>query len=159
MTLLHLFEALENGPIGSFMKEQPATFATVESVHLLALAMLGGAVFASDLRLLNVLFRDIPSKTVTDSAQRWFKYALIAGLISGFLMLAGVATKCYHNPYYWTKMIALATGIMFAYFVRKPLLAGDHSQLRPFTLKLVGLASISVWFIVAGSGRWIGFYG
>jgi hypothetical protein len=159
MTLLSLFEALENGPIGVFMKGQSVTFATVESVHLLALAMLGGAVFASDLRLLNVLFRDIPSKTVTDGAHRWFKYALLTGLISGFLMLAGVATKCYHNPYYWTKMIALATGILFAYFVRKPLLAGDHSQLRPFTLKLVGLASISVWFMVAASGRWIGFYG
>jgi hypothetical protein len=157
MTLLSIFEALENGPIGFVMKDKPATFATVEAIHLLALAVLGGAMFASDLRLLNVLLRDVPSKAVTDSAHKWFKWALIVMLITGFFMLAGVATKCYHNAYYWTKMTTLALGILFAYLVRKPLLAGDHAALKPMTLKLVGLASISLWTIVAASGRWIGF--
>lgn len=159
MNFLPLFEALENGPIGHVMKDKPATFATVEAVHLLALAVLGGAVFAADLRLMNVMLRDVPSKVVNDAAHKWFRGSLIVMLITGFFMLAGVATKCYHNDYYWTKMIALATGILFAFLIRKPLLAGDHSQLKPITLKLVGLASISVWFIVAASGRWIGYSG
>jgi hypothetical protein len=157
MTLLSIFEALENGPIGFVMKDKPATFASVEAVHLVALAVLGGAMFASDLRLLNVMLRDVPSKAVTDTAQKWFTWALIVLLITGFLMLCGVATKCYHNFYYWVKMSALGLGILFAYFVRKPLLAGDHSQLNPTTLKLVGAASIAIWTIVAASGRWIGF--
>jgi hypothetical protein len=157
MTLLSIFEALENGPIGFIMKDKPETFATVEAVHLLALAMLGGAVFVSDLRLMNVVLRDVPSKAIVDSAHKWFKWALIVLLVTGFLMLCGVATKCYHNAYYWTKMAALGIGILFAFLIRKPLLAGDHSLLKPITLKLVGLASISVWFIVAASGRWIGF--
>ena len=157
MTLLSIFEALENGPIGFVMKDKPATFATVEAIHLLALAVLGGAVFASDLRLLNVLLKDVPTKSVTDAAHKWFKWSLIVLLITGFFMLAGVATKCYHNDYYWIKMSALATGILFAFLVRKPLLAGDHANLRPLTLKLVGAASISIWTIVAASGRWIGF--
>ena len=157
MTILSIFEALENGPIGVFMKDKPATFASVEAVHLLALAVLGGAMFASDLRLLNVVLRDVPSKVVTDAAHKWFKWALIVLLVTGFFMLCGVATKCYHNFYYWTKMTALASGILFAYLIRKPLLAGNHADLRPLTLKLVGLASILIWTIVAASGRWIGF--
>jgi hypothetical protein len=157
MDLLPYFKALEDGPIGHFMKDKPATFASVETVHLLALAVLGGAVFASDLRLLNVVLRDVPSKVVTDSAHRWFRDSLIVMLVTGFFMLAGVATKCYHNDYYWIKMSALAVGILFAFLIRKPLLAGDHAEIKPITLKLVGLASISVWFIVAASGRWIGY--
>jgi len=157
MDLLPLFKALEDGPIGHVMKDKPATFATVETVHLLALAILGGAVFAADLRLLNVFLRDVPSKVVNDSAHRWFRGSLIVLLVTGFFMLAGVATKCYHNDYYWTKMTALLVGILFAFLVRKPLLAGDHAQLKPLTLKLVALASMSVWFIVAASGRWIGY--
>ena len=157
MDLLPIFKALEDGPIGQVMKDKPATFASVEAVHLLALTILGGAVFASDLRLLNVVLRDVPSKVVTDATHKWFRGSLIVLLVTGFFMLAGVATKCYHNDYYWTKMYALAIGILFAFLVRKPLLAGDHSQLRPITLKLVGLASMSVWFIVAASGRWIGY--
>lgn len=157
MDLLPVFKALEEGPIGFVMKDKPATFASVEAVHLLALAVLGGAVFTADLRLMNVLLRDVPSKVVTDAAQRWFTRALIVLLITGFFMLAGVATKCYHNDYYWIKMATLGIGIAFAYLVRKPLLAGDHAQLKPITLKLVALASMSLWFIVAASGRWIGF--
>jgi hypothetical protein len=126
---------------------------------LVALAVLGAAMFTSDLRLLNVLLRDVPSKTVTDAAHRWFKWALIALLVTGFFMFSGIATKCYHNPYFRIKMVALALGIVFAYLVRKPLLMNDHSALRPLTLKLVGLASLSIWTIVASAGRWIGFSG
>jgi hypothetical protein len=159
MDLLPFFQALEAGPIGQVMKDKPATFATVEAVHLLALAVLGGAVFTCDLRLLNVLLRDVPSKVVNDAAHKWFRGSLIVLLVTGFFMLAGVATKCYSNDYYWIKMSALAIGILFAFLIRKPLLAGDHTHLKPITLKLVGLASMSVWFTVAASGRWIGYFG
>lgn len=157
MELLLFFEWLEASPIGVFVKDQPATFAIIEAVHLMALAVLGGAVLATDLRLLNVVMRDVPSNTVTDGAHKWFKISLTVLLITGFLMLAGVATKCYHNPFYWTKMIALAIGIIFVFAIRRPLLKQDHSQLHPMTLKLMALASMSLWFLVAASGRWIGF--
>jgi hypothetical protein len=159
MTLLSYFEALEASPIGVFVKDQAATFAIIEAVHLMALALLGAAVVSSDLRLLNVVMKDIPSNKVTDQAHRWFKVALVAMLVTGFFMLAGVATKCYHNPFYWAKMITLGIGIVFVFAVRAPLLRKDHAQLNPWTLKLVALASLSIWFLVAASGRWIGFSG
>ena len=157
--LYSLFEWLEASPLGAFMKDLPATFAIVEAVHLMGLALLGGAVLAADLRLLNVLLRDVPSNVVTSQAHRWFKIALWILVCTGVPMLAGVATKCYHNPFYWTKMIALAIGILFVFTLKQPLLRSDHSAVRPMTLKLMALASMSVWFLVAASGRWIGFSG
>jgi hypothetical protein len=157
MSLLSLFTGLEASPIGVFMKDKPATFATVESVHLLALAVLGSSVIITDLRLMGLVMRDIPSKTISDNAYRWFTWSLAVLLVTGFFMLAGVATKCYHNYYYWVKMLALAVGIVFAFAIKRPLLNGDHAQLKPLTLKLVGAASLSVWFVVAASGRWIGY--
>jgi Family of unknown function (DUF6644) len=159
MSLLHYFEALEAGPIGVFVKDRAATFAIIEAVHLMALALLGAAVLSADLRLLNVVLRDVPSNTVTDQAHRWFKLALVVLLITGFFMLAGVATKCYHNPFYWAKMTALGIGIVFVFAIRAPLLRKDHAQLNPWTLKLMALASMAIWFVVASSGRWIGFSG
>jgi hypothetical protein len=159
MSLLHYFEALEAGPIGVFVKDKAATFAIIEAVHLMALALLGAAVLSADLRLLNLVLRDVPSNTVTDQAHRWFKLALVVLLITGFFMLAGVATKCYHNPFYWAKMTALGIGIVFVFAIRAPLLRKDHAQLNPWTLKLMALASMAIWFVVASSGRWIGFSG
>jgi hypothetical protein len=80
-------------------------------------------------------------------------------VVTGFFMLAGVATKCYHNPFYWAKMSALGIGIVFVFAIRAPLLRRNHTQLNPWTLKLVALASLMIWFVVAASGRWIGFSG
>lgn len=157
MQLLDLFSALEASPIGVFVKDRGATFATIEAVHLMALAMLGGAVLVTDLRLLNVAFKDIPSRTLALDAHKWFKIALWVLLVTGFFMVAGVATKCYHNFYFWVKMIALAAGIAFVFAIKMPLLRNDHELLRPATLKLVALASTSLWMLVAASGRWIGF--
>jgi hypothetical protein len=157
MDLLSLFTGLEASPIGVFVKDRGATFASIEAVHLMALAMLGGTVLVSDLRLLNVVLRDVPSKIVTDGTHRWFKVALVTLLITGFFMLAGVATKCYHNFYFWVKMAALFLGIAFVFAIKQPLLRREHAQIQPITLKLLALASIGVWFVVAASGRWIGF--
>jgi hypothetical protein len=159
MNLLPFFEWLEGSPIGVFVKDKAATFACIEAVHLMALALLGAAVLSADLRLLNLVLRDVPSNTVTDQAHRWFKLALVVQLVTGFFMLAGVATKCFHSPFYWAKMIALGIGIVFVFAIRQPLLRKDHAQLNPWTLKLVAMASLTIWFLVAASGRWIGFSG
>ena len=157
--LLAFFEWLEASALGEFVKDQAATFAIIEAVHLMGLALLGGTVLAQDLRLLNVVMRDVPSNVVTEQAHRWFKVGLWTLLLTGVPMLAGVATKCYHNPFYWTKMIALAVGVLFVFTLKQPLLREDHAGLRPVTLKLLALASISIWTLVAASGRWIGFSG
>jgi len=155
--LLSLFTALETSPIGAFVKDRGATFAIIEAVHLMALAVLGGMVLAADLRLLGVALRDIPSEVVTRATHRWFKWALIVLLVTGFFMLSGVATKCYHNFYFWVKMLMLGIAIVFAFALRAPLLRQPHDALRPATLRMTALASLSMWFIVAASGRWIGF--
>jgi len=157
MDLFPYFAALQASPIGVFVKDRGATFASIEAVHLVAWALLGGAVLATDLRLLGVALRDVPSKTVSDNAHRWFKIALITLLITGFFMLAGVAEKCHGNFYFWVKMAALFTGILFAFAIKQPLLRRDHAELSPTTLKLVALASLSLWTLVGASGRWIGF--
>jgi hypothetical protein len=159
MNLLPFFEWLEASPIGVFVKDKAATFACIEAVHLMALALLGASVLSADLRLLNVMLRDVPSNTVTEQSHRWFKLALGVLLVTGFFMLAGVATKCFHNPFYWTKMTTLGIGIVFVFAIKQPLLRKDHAQLNPWTLRLMALASMTIWFVVAASGRWIGFSG
>jgi len=157
MQLVDLFSALETSPVGAFVKDRGATFATIEAVHLMALAVLGGSVLVMDLRLLNVAFKDIPARTLALDAHKAFKVALAVLLVTGFFMVAGVATKCYHNFYFWVKMAALAAGIAFVFAVKMPLLRNEGEPPSAATLKLVALASTSIWLLVAASGRWIGF--
>jgi len=157
MDVMSFFTWLEGSTLGHIAKSYGGVYAVAQTVHLASMALLGGTVLVTDLRLLNVALRDVPSNAVADGAHKWFKVALAIILLSGIFMVAGVAMKAYYNDFYWAKMAALAAGILFVFAVKRPLLKRDHSQIPGWLLKLVAVASITVWFTVAACGRWIGF--
>lgn len=155
---LSFFEWAETSFLGYIGKTYGGIYATFgQSLHLISLAVLGGSVLVSDLRLLNVILRDVPSEVVADQAHKWFRMALIAILATGLFMAAAIAVKLYYNTAFWAKMYALIAGILFVFFVRRPLLQGDHSEIKPWVIKMVAVSSILVWVSVAATGRWIGF--
>jgi len=154
---LPFFEWLEGSLLGQASKAYGGVYAMFQSLHLLSMALLGGTVLATDLRLLNVMLRDVSANVVAEQTHKWFMIALYGVIGSGIFMLAGVAIKCNTKPAFWAKMIALLTGILFVLLIKRPLLRGDLSQRNPWSLRMVALASIGVWFTVAACGRWIGF--
>ncbi len=157
MTALPFFEWLDASLLADISKAYGGVFAVVQMFHLLALSLLGGTVLVGDLRLLGVVLKDVPSQVVTDNTQKWFSVALAVLVVSGIFMASAVAMKVYYNEMFWAKMTALATGIVFVYAIRRPLLRFDHASINPWTLRLMALASMTIWFTVAASGRWIGF--
>ena len=158
-SLLTVFEWLETTWFGVIGKTWGAAFAFVEAVHLLGLALLGGGVLAGDGRLLGVVLTDVPMQTVVQRTHRVFVFGLSICLATGIFMACGVATKIYYLPVYWFKMLALSAGMLFHFQVRRPLLSHDIQSLNPVVVKMVAVASILVWFMVAATGRWIGFSG
>jgi len=157
MDLLFLFEWLDTSFLASISKAYGGVFAVVQMFHLAAMAVMGGMVLASDLRLLNVLLKDISADVVLENTNRWFDYALIVILVSGVFMSSAVAMKLYYNEMFWAKMTGLFAGIAFVYLIRRPLFREGVANISPLALKLVASSSIVVWFTVAASGRWIGF--
>ena len=158
-SLLTVFEWLETTWFGVIGKTWGAAFAFVEAVHLLGLALLGGCVLAGDGRLLGVVLIDVPMQTVVERTHRVFVGGLSICLATGIFMACGVATKIYYLPVYWFKMLALSAGMLFHFQVRRPLLSHDIQSLNPVVVKMVAVASMLVWFMVAATGRWIGFSG
>tara|TARA_B100001540_G_scaffold312248_1_gene333038 strand:+ start:393 stop:977 length:585 start_codon:yes stop_codon:yes gene_type:complete len=156
--LLPLFEWMETTPLGVAGKTWGAVFALVQALHLLSMALLGGAVLVADARLLGLLLREVPLATVQQRCHRVFAWALLVVVCSGVFMACGVAVKVYYLPVFWYKMLALAVGVVFVYLVRRPLLR-HADAVHPWTLRLVALASLMIWFSVAATGRWIGFSG
>jgi uncharacterized protein DUF6644 len=157
MDLLFLFEWLDASILATIAKAYGGVFAVVQMFHLLSMAVLGGMVLVSDLRLLGLVMTDIPSETICAGAQKWFNIALVVLIISGIFMSSAVAMKLYYNEMYWAKMASLALGIFFVYTIRRPLLRYGHDTLNPWALRLTAVSSIIIWFTVAASGRWIGF--
>jgi hypothetical protein len=155
---LGFFEWMESSMLGTIGKTYGGVYALGQSLHLMSLAVLGGTVLVTDLRLLNVILRDVPSEVVEQNAHKWFRYALLMIVITGVFMAAAVAMRMYYNQFFWAKMVSLSVGVFFVFAVKHPLLSvGDHSDLRPWTVRLLAVASIIIWFTVAATGRWIGF--
>jgi hypothetical protein len=157
MDVYLFFEWLDNSLLAQLSKAYGGVFAVVQMFHLLSLALLGGMVLLGDLRLLRVLLRDVPSAVVIENTQRWFNVALVGAALSGIFMSSAVALKLYYNEMFWAKMTALALGVVFVYGIRRPLLKFDHDAINPWVLRLTAVTSITIWFTVAASGRWIGF--
>ena len=158
MTAYDVFDWLEMTWIGQTVRDSLWLFPVIESVHLLALSLLGGAVLIVDFRLLGLGITQRPVAMVERAAAPWLLTALVVLVATGVPLFLSEAIKCYFNTSFWVKMIALAVGLIFTYTVRRSVARRDPSEGgSELVCRLVGAASMAVWFTVAAAGRWIGF--
>ena len=155
MELLPLFQWFEATAIGTVVRESLWLFPVIQCVHLLALAMLGGAVLVVDLRLLGLGLSGQPVAELARKVHPWLVGSLAAMIATGIPMFLSEALKCYYSPPFWYKMGLLFLAAIFAFTVRRRVLA-DGS--RPARSRLTAVVSLTLWFGVGFSGRWIAFY-
>jgi hypothetical protein len=159
MDLLPFAQWCEASALGTAIRTSPWAFAVIESVHLLALAAIGGAVLVVDLRLLGWGLRDQPVKQIARDAFPWLVGSLAIMLATGFSLFLSEATKCYYSTPFWVKMGSLLLAIIFTFTVRRTITGADEGRITPAVYKLVALVSLALWFGVGAGGRWIGFSG
>ena len=157
MSLLPLFQWCENAGLIVAMRSSLWLFPVIESVHLMVLALTGGAVLMVDLRLLGFGLRRQPAARVARDAERWLLVSLVVMLPTGFLLFMASAVKCYYLPAFWVKMTALFLAIVFTFSVRRRVAMADDTRMNPIWTKVVGVVSLSLWSSVAIAGRMVGF--
>jgi len=153
--LFFFFDDLEQGFIGSFIRDSLWLFPAIEAIHLIGLAILGGSVLVNDLRLMRFLLVNKPAIYVLDQTMKWFYIGLTVLVSTGVPLFLSEAIKCFYSRAFWIKMCFLIIGIIFTLFLRNPLIRSETKE--NLRLKIVGFISVFIWAIVAGSGRWIGF--
>jgi len=156
--LLAFFKWCEASWMGKGISGSVYLFPVVEAVHLLGLAVIGGAVLIVDLRLLGFGLRHQPVSRVAKDAEPWLIVSLIVMLISGFLLMTSEAMRCYYNGAYWMKMYSLILAMIFTFTVRRRVAANDADQANPTWAKTVAIISVLLWSGVGLGGRGIGFY-
>jgi hypothetical protein len=156
MSILESFRWLEMTALGKAINESLYAFAYIEALHLLALAVLGGAVLLVDLRLMGLVMTDQPVTQIYRITKLWFRWSLVLILITGFLLFISLAgTKYYGHTYFWVKMYFLAAAILFTFIVRNRV-AQSPAANSPMA-RLVGFVSIFLWAGVGFAGKAIGY--
>lgn len=155
MDLLSFFERLESTGVGLVVRESVWLFPVIEALHLLGLSLLGGAVLLVDLRMLGVGLTGTPTAVLAQQARRWITWSVVTMTVSGVLLFLSEAVKCYYSTAFWVKILTFPVAIAFTYVVRQRV--AESPDTPAGTAKLTALASLTLWFVVAAAGRWIGF--
>jgi len=157
MNLLPLFQWCEESGLGRMVRESVWAFAVIESVHLLALATMGGAVLLVDLRMLNLGLRQRPVAELAQEARPFQNAALVVLVLSGLGLFSSEAVKCYYSFPFSVDITTLEKTTLFTYTIRRRIVFSPDSS--DTSRMAVALISVTLWFIVAAAGRWIGFSG
>jgi hypothetical protein len=153
MTLYHVAQNIEASALGQTIRESTWLFPAIESTHLLALALLGGAILITSLSILGWGLKT-PVAELYKSAHRYLNAAVIVLLITGVLLGVSEPVKLYGREAFWVKMISLGLALLVTYFVFNPLVRRGAAASG---LRFVTVLTISAWLLVAMAGRWIGF--
>jgi hypothetical protein len=151
--LWHFAKWSEATSLGRVIRNSEYAFPMIEFVHIVGLAIIGGAVLIVDMRLMGLGLKKTSVAQLAKDAQPYVTGSIIVMLLTGIALYTSEATKCYASAAFWIKMISLLLAIVFTYTVKRNVAARDHES------KLVGVLSLLLWFGVAWGGRWIGFGG
>lgn len=172
MDLVFIFEWLDTSQLAEISKASAGVFAMVQTVHIASMVMLVGMILLGDLRMLNVILTDVPSGLIIKNTKKWIYLALLFIILSGIYEASAIAMKLAHSSFFFAKMAGLSMGVAFiisirsAVYLRAPGLVyaegstealPQSETVKPWVVNLVAITSLSIWFSVAASGRWIGF--
>jgi hypothetical protein len=133
-------------------------YAVIQSFHLVALAVFGGALLVGDLRLLGRGFKEQPLREVARDVNPWLIWGFIAVVATGVPQLLAGALKEYNSDIFWLKMQILLGATIFMFTVRRIFLFSDENRFGSFWPKLVAVVSTLSWIAVAIPARLIGLF-
>ena len=154
MSLLDVFESLEQSGIGLLIRESLWLFPAFEAVHLLGLSVLGGSLLMVDLRLFGVGIRSRTPEQLVRTARPWLVGSILILMGTGIPLFLSEAVKCYYSYSFWVKMSALGIGLLHTFLIKHPVIRRGAG---PGVQAVIGVLSLAIWLTVAGAGRWIGF--
>jgi len=149
------FQWCEGTILGQWVRGGTWEFPVIETIHILALAMLYGCTVVIGLRLMGVLMRGWTVARLTQEVTPYMNWSIVVILTSGTLLYLSEATKAFSNDAFWVKVWLLIAALIFHYtVVRRVTKADEVSQPTGLT---VGLVSMLLWFGIGCAGRAIAF--
>jgi len=157
VSILGFCEWLQNLDWASGIKHSSWQFPVIESIHSLALSVMLWPAALLDLRLLDVFMRRRPVSQVSAQFLPWIWTGFAVMVLTGAMLFAAEAVKCYNSPFFRMKLALLAVAGFNAFLFHSTVFRGvefwDKDSPTPRRAKLAGAASLVVWVGVVAMGR------
>jgi hypothetical protein len=131
-------------------------FPCIETIHLLALAVFGGAVCAFILHILGVFLPQRAPGDVLHDLKPVISGGLIALLLSGLLLFAAGPLRYYANAAFRAKLFLIVCGATIGFFTWWTARRQPAARPASATLTAVAVLTAMLWLGVGVAGRMIG---
>ena len=154
--LLPFFKWSDSSWIGVTVRSSRLYFPVIETLHLLALTLLFGAIVMLNLRLCGLVMKNLPIEQVSRDLSPWLMGSLVAILATGFVLFSSEAMKCYSSGPFQAKMLFLFAAMAYHFTIFRKLTHTDREPERLLGIT-AGLISVVLWLGVGLAGRGIAF--
>ncbi len=135
-------------------------FPLFNSLHVVSITLMLGALLMLDLRLAGVAANVYPYRTLSRDFLPWIWLAFIVAVVTGLGLFITRASAHVLNPaFQWKMLLMLLAGLNMLVFHRRSLRLSegwDNARSIPLSIRLTGLASLLLWAGVMLGGRWMG---
>lgn len=161
MNLDEFFASLQYSAIGEWVNSAGPTFPIIESLHVVAIALVFGTILIVDLRLLGLASTSRPFTAVAHDLLKLTWGGFVLAVITGVLLFLPNATTLWLNFEFRTKMMLLLLAginmLVFELVTVRRVGVWDITVPPPNAARIAGLLSIGLWGGVIVYGRLIGF--
>lgn len=148
-------------PLSALVDTSSWIAATLQTIHILAVAASSFSVLMINLKLLRLAG---PSSSVAQTVARfgpWVWWSLLALLATGFLLVMGEPARELLNSCFWTKMVLVAIGALVALWFQESVKRhAEQWELTPsgsLAVRAGAAGVIALWIVIMLLGRWIAY--
>ena len=144
------------------LRESSLVYPLVMATHLSCIAVFGGMILMTDMRLLGLALKGYTVTEVVSALRPWKRVGGTIMILMGLLLGTSEGDKYYPNPFFWWKLTLLALigahALIFRPLVYNRTEEIDKSPKIPSRAKWAAIFSLVLWMGVLTMGRLIGYW-
>jgi hypothetical protein len=154
MSIVDLCERIQETWLSQAISQSVWGYPIVGGLHVLAIALFGGSVLATDLRALGLAFRRHDLRELARDVLPWKCIGLALVILTGLLLFLSRAVQYYESTSFRIKMVLLVLILLNAVEARRRREAGT----QPGAVAMHAAISMLFWVAVLFTARGIAFF-
>ena len=157
LSIVPILEKIESTELSTAIREGGLPYPIIGGIHLLAIALFGGMVLVTNLRLLGWGIEWWRVSELVQQLRLWKWAGFVVVTITGLLLAWSEPVKLYRSPSFCIKMVLFLMLGVHAIVFRRDVYGNTTALDKRLTLnaKLAAACSMILWAGLVVFGRWI----
>jgi hypothetical protein len=155
-------QAIQDTDFFTALRESALVYPIVMSTHLSCIAIFGGLILLTDLRILGLAMKSVSISDMVRQTRPWKWVGFVIMITCGILLAGSKLESYYDNPYFQIKLTLLTLVGVHALVFRKSVYGNtaalDAAPTIPRAAKVAACISLVLWVGILSAGRWIAYF-